>query len=219
VKNTAKESQPKELQPALKQTQRISKNDSDEKSERTPLDLHSPLEIPGVVGLNRYMEQQESTLSWKKAKKNKKRKEGKKKSKKAIGGSSSDECDDDLAVIHQVNRADGEMPDDAKSTDEDNDVDDAKNRVDDQHRALDINLDEPLRDDECLPVPHHRLSVMDTPTIADNAKTDRKMKKKRVEKSDSKRVADNENESSLPVNHLQQSSSSIKNEQKEKKRG
>jgi hypothetical protein len=44
VKNTTKE-----LQPTLKQTQRILKNDSDEKSERTPLDLHSPLEIPGTL--------------------------------------------------------------------------------------------------------------------------------------------------------------------------
>jgi hypothetical protein len=48
------------------------------------------------------MEQQESTLSWKKAKKNKKQKQGKKKSKKATGASSSDDGDDDLAVIHQV---------------------------------------------------------------------------------------------------------------------
>ncbi|MCP9263614.1 AP-3 complex subunit delta-1 [Dirofilaria immitis] len=42
-----------------------------ERSGSTSTDLQSPLEIPGVVGLNKYMEQQQSTLSWKTAKKKK----------------------------------------------------------------------------------------------------------------------------------------------------
>ncbi|KIH61253.1 hypothetical protein ANCDUO_08483, partial [Ancylostoma duodenale] len=44
-----------------------------------------------------------------------------------------------------VNRADGEMPEGAKSTD---DEDSAAKGVSDEFRALDINLDEPLRPDE-----------------------------------------------------------------------
>lgn len=52
-----------------------------------------------MVGLNKYMEQQQSTLSWRSAKKEKKKGKGKKhKNVKEI--SSSDE--DDIPVIHQV---------------------------------------------------------------------------------------------------------------------
>lgn len=52
----------------------------------------------GVVGLNRYMERQQSTLSWKSAKKEKEKVQGKKKIVKEM--STSD--DDDIPVIHQV---------------------------------------------------------------------------------------------------------------------
>uniref|UniRef100_A0A1I7XUF2 Adaptin_N domain-containing protein n=1 Tax=Heterorhabditis bacteriophora TaxID=37862 RepID=A0A1I7XUF2_HETBA len=105
-------------------------------------DVQSPLEIPGVVGLSRYMEQQDSTLTWKKAKEDKKKKKGKKGKRKRHASSSSEE---EVTVIHQVNRADGEMPEGAKSTDDDDD-----HGVSDEFRALDINLDEPLRPEEVV---------------------------------------------------------------------
>ncbi|KAL6733639.1 hypothetical protein Aduo_004271 [Ancylostoma duodenale] len=109
------------------------------------IDIQSPLEIPGVVGLSRYMEQQDSTLTWKKAKEDtKKKKKGKKGKKKRKISTSSEE---EVAVVHQVNRADGEMPEGAKSTD---DEDSAAKGVSDEFRALDINLDEPLRPDEVV---------------------------------------------------------------------
>ncbi|KAK6733304.1 hypothetical protein RB195_017196 [Necator americanus] len=108
------------------------------------VDIQSPLEIPGVVGLSRYMEQQDSTLTWKKAKEDtKKKKKGKKGKKKRRASTTSEE---EVAVVHQVNRADGEMPEGAKSTD---DEDNAAN-VSDEFRALDINLDEPLRPEEVV---------------------------------------------------------------------
>ncbi|VDO48453.1 unnamed protein product [Onchocerca flexuosa] len=82
------------------------KNSASKRLERTPLsmaegsgsastDLQSPLEIPGVVGLNKYMEQQQSTLSWKIAKKEKKKVKGRK-NKVSREISSSD--DDDIPV-------------------------------------------------------------------------------------------------------------------------
>ncbi|EFO25936.1 hypothetical protein LOAG_02545 [Loa loa] len=128
-------------------------------SKRTPLgtverplstpDLQSPLEIPGVVGLNKYMERQQSTLSWKTAKKEKKKVKGRKnKVDKEI--SSSD--DDDIPVIHQVNRGEGEMPENAKSTDEE--AAGNENEVEDIYKALDVNLEEPLKADERVEVPY-----------------------------------------------------------------
>ncbi|KIH53997.1 adaptin region, partial [Ancylostoma duodenale] len=53
----------------------------------------------------------------------------------------------DTAHANDVNRADGEMPEGAKSTD---DEDSAAKGVSDEFRALDINLDEPLRPDEVV---------------------------------------------------------------------
>lgn len=94
-----------------------------------------------MVGLDKYMEQQEKTISWKKAKKEKKSKEagkkGKKGKKKGAGDESSDEGDSAAGVVHEVYRDAGEMPEGAKSTDEDEPA-----TKEDPYRALDINLDE-----------------------------------------------------------------------------
>ncbi|GMT16862.1 hypothetical protein PFISCL1PPCAC_8159, partial [Pristionchus fissidentatus] len=101
--------------------------------------IQSPLEIPGVVGLSRYMEQQEGTLSWKSAKKEKEKRKGgrvKKGSKKKAVSSSDEE--EETSVVHLVNRDAGEMPDDAKSTDGETE----ENGVNDEFRALDVNLDD-----------------------------------------------------------------------------
>ncbi|EGT35808.1 hypothetical protein CAEBREN_20013 [Caenorhabditis brenneri] len=121
-------------------------------------EIQSPLEIPGVVGLHRYMEQQDSTLSWKKAKEEedfggkkkktkKEKKGGKKGGKKRRTTSTSSEEED--RVIHKVNRNDGEMPEGAKSTDDE----DEKNVPTDEFRALDMDLDAPLRPDEVVKAP------------------------------------------------------------------
>ncbi|KAK0394864.1 hypothetical protein QR680_000975 [Steinernema hermaphroditum] len=154
VKGEAKQAVPS------KRPTKFSQKDSLECSE-APSDLQSPLEIPGVVGLNRYMEQQESTLSWKKAKEEKKSKKGKKgkKGRKNVVVVSSSE-DDDLPIVHQVNRDDGEMPENAKSTDDEGDSD--KKDEEEDYRALDIDLDEPLRDEERMhgPQPYAQPRVM-----------------------------------------------------------
>lgn len=120
-----------------------------EKLRSTP-DLQSPLEIPGVVGLNKYMEQQQSTLSWKTAKKEKKKAKGR---KNKVGKEISSSDDDDIPVIHQVNRGEGEMPENAKSTDED-EIAGNENEMEEIYKALDVNLEEPLKADERVEVPH-----------------------------------------------------------------
>ncbi|GMR37257.1 hypothetical protein PMAYCL1PPCAC_07452, partial [Pristionchus mayeri] len=106
--------------------------------ERAKEAIQSPLEIPGVVGLSRYMEQQEGTLSWKSAKKEKEKKKGGrvKKGKKTRAVSSSSE--EETPVEHLVNRDAGEMPEDAKSTDGEAE----ENGVTDEFKALDIDLDD-----------------------------------------------------------------------------
>ncbi|KAI1727250.1 AP-3 complex subunit delta-1 domain-containing protein [Ditylenchus destructor] len=106
-------------------------------------ELQSPLEIPGVIGLDRYMKQQESTLSWRSAKRSGRR------AKQTTLSVLSSSDDGDAVIVHHVNRDDGEMPDDALSSQDEKE----KHPVEDEFRALDINLDEPLRDDERLFAP------------------------------------------------------------------
>uniref|UniRef100_A0A1I7UKK7 AP-3 complex subunit delta n=1 Tax=Caenorhabditis tropicalis TaxID=1561998 RepID=A0A1I7UKK7_9PELO len=119
-------------------------------------EIQSPLEIPGVVGLHRYMEQQDSTLSWKKAKEDGVGEKGKKKKKevkKKKGGkkrrTTSTSSEEEDYVVHKVNRNDGEMPEGAKSTDDEDEM----NVATDEFRALDMDLDAPLRPDEVVKAP------------------------------------------------------------------
>ncbi|KAK5983701.1 Garnet [Trichostrongylus colubriformis] len=133
------------------------------------VEIQSPLEIPGVVGLSRYMEQQDSTLTWKKAKEDtKKRKKASKKGKKKRRVSSSSE--EEVNVVHRVNRADGEMPEGAKTTDEE---DIHAQGLSDEFRALDINLDEPLRPDEVVrgPQAYNRQSAGSRPALVPRSPT------------------------------------------------
>jgi len=113
-------------------------------------ELQSPLEIPGVIGLDRYLKQQSSTMTWKTAKEESKKSKKPKKSKKSKRRKTVSSSDDgDPTIVHQVNRDDGEMPEGAVSTGDE----DEKNGLENEFKALDINLDEPLREDERLFVP------------------------------------------------------------------
>ena len=123
------------------------------------IDIQSPLEIPGVVGLAKYTEQQDATLSWKKAKEEKTRKKKGKKGKKKRNASTS--SDEEVNVVHKVNRADGEMPEDAQSLDDETEAAvgviqcKMKKRLQvkglsDEFKALDVNLDEPLKPEEVI---------------------------------------------------------------------
>lgn len=71
---------------------------------------------------------------------------------------SEDELDDNLP-LQIVNTGIGELPPGAEISDSDDyDLVDAN----DPHRALNINLDMPLREDERLPVLEHRIIENDT---------------------------------------------------------
>ncbi|KAK6617430.1 hypothetical protein RUM43_014439 [Polyplax serrata] len=104
------------------------------------IDLDIPLKIPGLTSSNKYLQ----------VKKEKKTKKKSKKSKSRKVSSSEDENSGPLVI---VNTGIGEMPEGAVLSDGEND-DEGPN--DDPHRALDIDLDEPLREEERLPVPSHR---------------------------------------------------------------
>ncbi|CEF69373.1 Garnet [Strongyloides ratti] len=120
-------------------------------------ELNSPLEIPGVLGMNKYIKQQENTLSWNDTKTQKNLSKGKKKktkkSKKRVGeerlsvlSSSPSEVEDDVVVNHFVNRAEGEMPENAVSTDDEENINEEDNEI----KALDIDLSEPIKENEKL---------------------------------------------------------------------
>ena len=64
--------------------------------------------------------------------------------------------------MHVVNTGVGEMPEGARLSDDD-DIDGRPE--DDPHKALDINLDEPLAPNEVLPTRHHRVI---TSQLSDN---------------------------------------------------
>ncbi|XP_037068745.1 AP-3 complex subunit delta-1-like [Pollicipes pollicipes] len=103
------------------------------------LDLDVPLRIGGFANSDDYLKMQ--NRSYKASKKNKK-----KRSKKKHGAQKSSSEDEAPPVVHEVSVG-GEMPEGARSSEDEKDA----RPADDPHRALDINLDEPLAPDEVLP--------------------------------------------------------------------
>ncbi|KZC13228.1 PREDICTED: AP-3 complex subunit delta-1 [Dufourea novaeangliae] len=104
----------------------------------------------------------------------------KKKSKKSKKSASEDEQDEDYP-IQVVKTGIGELPPGAELSDSDE-----YGQVDanDPHRALNIDLDMPLRDDERLPVLEHR--VIEKNTIQENIEVKGKKKEKGFKKSKKK---------------------------------
>ncbi|XP_076242708.1 adaptor-related protein complex 3, delta 1 subunit-like garnet [Calliopsis andreniformis] len=104
----------------------------------------------------------------------------KKKSKKNKKSASEDELDDDYPM-QMVNTGIGELPPGAELSDSDN-----YDHVDenDPHRALNIDLDMPLRDDERLPVLEHR--VAENNLLQENIESKGKKKEKGHKKSKKK---------------------------------
>ncbi|XP_066997437.1 AP-3 complex subunit delta-1 [Anabrus simplex] len=109
------------------------------------IDLPISLKVPGLASSDSYLK------LGKKTGKTMKKKKRKSKTGKKDAVTSEEE---DSYPLHVVNTDIGEMPEGAQLSDED-DVDSRPN--DDPHKALDINLDEPLRDEEKLPVLSHHL--------------------------------------------------------------
>jgi len=117
-------------QPAPQSKGKQAHLDRNEKSSVTTSqpDQMTPLEIPGMIGLGRYLEQRDQTMSWKQAKEKdsgkKSKKGGKSKKKKtrlqdlsALSSSGEEDAtaanaknrNGDASVVHHVNRDDGEV--------------------------------------------------------------------------------------------------------------
>lgn len=127
-----------------------------------PVDLPVPLKIPGLANSKIYDNYHKKT-----PKKNKKKKKRGKDFINIDGNWSSN--GEDIEDIHtvEVNRGKGEMPEGAQDSDG---ADTDHRDQDDPHRALDINLDEPLRDEERLPVLEHRPALSDGTKIKHSKK-------------------------------------------------
>ncbi|XP_049515272.1 AP-3 complex subunit delta-1-like isoform X2 [Dermacentor silvarum] len=116
----------------------------------TEIDLSVPLHIPGLISSDKYLnasrkERDVADGGKKKKKKLKKGKERRKKTSQLAVASESDE--EELPGPLGVVNTSVEMPEGARLTDDD---DDDRN-ADDPHRALDIDLEEPLHEEERLP--------------------------------------------------------------------
>ncbi|XP_067938013.1 AP-3 complex subunit delta-1-like [Watersipora subatra] len=141
------------------------------------LDLNIDIEISkGIDGLARADRYYQESLAAEKEKKRQKRKKGKK-GKRRKG---ADDSDEDSKPAQQVKSV-FEMPEGATAGDSDND-DEGK---DDVIKRLDINLDEPLRDDEKLPVRQHRVDgahALPEPVDGTSKAADQHEKKKKKKK-------------------------------------
>ncbi|XP_046401138.1 AP-3 complex subunit delta-1 isoform X2 [Ischnura elegans] len=118
-----------------------------------PIELTTPLHIAGLVSSDKYLDLDRKKSSRKgREKKVKGRKKGKRSSREVNNGVSASD-DDEVSPMHVVNTDIGEMPEGVEPSE--GEEEDSR-PSDDPHRALDINLDEPLRDEEKLPVAKHR---------------------------------------------------------------
>lgn len=145
----------------------------------THIDLSVPLHIPGLISSDKYLHY-ENDFTEKKPRKTKRRRRKGKKSKNV-----KSESEEDIPPIHEVTILQGEMPEGARSTDDDND----DMNPDDPHRALNIDLEEPLRDDEQLPVRTHHIampSALEDENMKNKPKRKHKKEKERKEKRERK---------------------------------
>merc|ERR1711988_608251 len=113
------------------------------------LDNATPLQLSGLPSSDSYLRQ--AKMERERHKKTRDKKRRKKKHRKGAPVSDSDE--DEHPPMHQVSTA-FDLPEGAAVSDEEGN---ASLRDNDPHSQLDINLDEPLRDDEILPVRSHRI--------------------------------------------------------------
>ncbi|XP_021362269.1 AP-3 complex subunit delta-1-like isoform X1 [Mizuhopecten yessoensis] len=107
------------------------------------IDISVPLHVPGLSSSDQYM-----NLSKKEKERGKKGRKGKHKRKK---GHQDEESDEDPAAAHQVSTV-VDLPEGASVSDNEE-----NKNSDELYKKLDINLDEPLRDDEVIPVRQHHI--------------------------------------------------------------
>nr|CAD7586612.1 unnamed protein product [Timema genevievae] len=140
--------------------------------------VHLTLLFSGLASSDKYYN---LDLQSEKRQKKKKKRKGKKGGNEMV--SSEEEGD---TPVHVVNTDIGEMPEGAQLSD--GDEHDSR-PSDDPHKALDIDLDEPLRDEEKLPVRAHRLADFAPTTdlvVKEKTKKHRNKEKKAKDKTKGK---------------------------------
>ncbi|XP_062616914.1 AP-3 complex subunit delta-1-like isoform X2 [Saccostrea cucullata] len=130
-----------------KKSKKASKVEETEESPVMQIDLSIPLHVPGLASSDKYLK----LASQDREKSRKKTKHGKQKKKKK--GQPEEESDEDVAAQHAVSTL-VDMPEGANTSDKE----DERNSSD-PFKRLDMDLDQPLRDDEILPVRSHRIVV------------------------------------------------------------
>lgn len=171
------------------------------------LDLNIPLRIPGMTSLDKYQVMDD----WEGGKKRHHKKQKKRSKRRGRVSSSSEE---EIPQTHVVNTDLGEMPEGANLSD-DNEVDDRPE--DDPHRALDIDLDEPLAPNEVLPVRTHYESkfkpevdagdsniITESPSKKKSSKKLKKEKSKKHEKISKKKATKPQESLILDLNDAMQ---------------
>ncbi|XP_015922470.1 AP-3 complex subunit delta-1 isoform X1 [Parasteatoda tepidariorum] len=139
------------------------------------LDCKTPLNIPGLTSSENYHNNENKILN---------KKQRKLKRKKKSKNSKNVESEEDVSPLHVVNITEGEMPDGARSSD-----DDDGGNPDDPHRALNIDLEEPLNNDvQLLPPAQESVNNHEEKTVKVSSK--HKHKKERKEKERSKKSKD-----------------------------
>eukprot|EP00062_Callorhinchus_milii_P013505 gi/632961682/ref/XP_007896896.1/ PREDICTED: AP-3 complex subunit delta-1 [Callorhinchus milii] len=144
------------------------------------IDLSVPLRVPGMPLSDQYLkleeERQQKIDREKRKKKQKKDKKGKRRH-----DSHHTESDEDIAPVHHVDIITEEMPENALPSDDDD------KDPNDPYKALDIDLDKPLADNEKLPVRTHRVAEktspeIETPPAEEKSKKPSKKSKKEKER-------------------------------------
>lgn len=147
------------------------------------IDLTVPLRVPGMPLSDQYLKLEEERRQQQRQDREKKKKKQKRDKKgKRRHDSLHTESDEDIAPVHQVDIITEEMPENALPSDDDDDKD-----PNDPYKALDIDLDKPLTDNEKLPVRMHRISEKKSPEIEAapvEEKSKKPSKKAKKEKKD-----------------------------------
>lgn len=141
------------------------------------IDLNVPLHVPGLSTSDKYLQQhRQQTVSSKSHKKRKKKKHN------------AQSSDEDIPVQHAVSNT-FDLPEGVNLSD--NEKDDRNRDPADPHAMLDINLDEPLRADERLPVRSHRTISHDIlPEPVNKPKKHKKAKKEKKKSKDRHRASE-----------------------------
>lgn len=150
------------------------------------IDLSVPLKVPGIPMSDQYLRLEEERRHKQKMEKDrrKKKKQKEKRSHHRRHDSLQTESDEDICPAHQVDIITEEMPENALPSDED------EKDPNDPYRALDIDLDRPLADNEKLPVQKHRAAEdQQSPegSIFSDQKSKKVVKKPKKEKEKEKR--------------------------------